>query len=499
MLTDAGTPGTDDWYLMDLATEMGQNFVRLGTLRKYREGDAPVPGDATSTMRAAYSRYVTMSRLNMAELIVNAKANRQKAVGFRTAVAGDIMGDDEAWATWNRSRMAVGSRGLFADAGHYGDSFITVYGTQFPGSDGKLDEPLMVPSSPWTTWTRQNARTPWLRDAAIEVGYDPIMGVDRIILYRPGYFRVAEKITAKTTIPTNGNQWRPGNDWTWVGGAQSLGFTEDVPVVRYSTLNRKGFYEAHLDTLDRINDTIKQRTTIIAMQAFRQRAIRGDLPQVYPDGHEKAGEKIDYDELFQAGPAALWMLPAEANIWESSPTDITPILNAAKDDLKNLAAVTGTPLYTLSPDAAAGSAEGAALARETLTFNVEELNDIASDVFAEAHSLCFQAARDQARADVTRIETIFASIDRASMTDRAAAAAQAKAGGLTQSLIDEKFFGLTPAEQRQAAQDREDDAFLATGTPTEDPADPSATPAPLFGAAAKTAKANAAPADDIEE
>jgi hypothetical protein len=469
LLTLAGTPGTDDWFLVTIAAEMGANFPRLHKLRRYREGDAPVPGEASASMRDAYVSFVNMSRLNMCDLIVNAKTNRQKAVGFRTAAVGDELGDDAAWATWKRSHMAVGSRRLFADAGHYGDAFVSVIGTDTPGSDGSLLDPYMVPSNGWTTWTMQDALRPWLALAAITVGYDPIMGVDRILLYRAGQggqsatLRVAEKPTSKSTIPNNGQAWKPGVDWTWTGAPIYLNYTQDVPVVRYSTLTRMGFYETHLDSIDRYNDGIKQRLTITAMQAFRQRAIKGDLPSVYPADHENAGEPIDYNEIFKAGPAALWMLPDGADIWESATTDITPLLAASKDDLRNIAAVTGTPLYTLSPEGASGSATGAEVARETLTFGVEELNDIASEVFAQAHSLAFQASRDTSRTDPAQIETIWASIDRASIIDRATGAKSAKEGGATQRMIDEKVFGLTPAEQRQAEQDRQDEAFLLAG------------------------------------
>lgn len=488
MLTEASTPGTDDWYLMELGTEMGNNYPRLGKLRKYREGDAPVPDEASGAQRAAYRSFVNMSRLNMTDLIVGAKANRQKAVGFRTAAANDETGDLNAMATWKRSHMAVGSRQLFNDAGHYGDAFLTVYGTEFPGEGGKIDDPFMVPSNAWSTWTRDDPRRPWLGMAGIEVGWDPVSGMDTITLYRVpepgrgGYttVRIAYREVKKSTIPTDGSIWRMTNDWQWAGPPSPLNWTNRLPIVRYSTLDRRGFYEGHLDTIDRINDTIKQRTTITAMQAFRQRAVKGDLPQVYPEGHEREGEPIDYNEIFKAGPAALWLLPQDADIWESTPTDITAIITAAKDDMKNLAAVTATPLYVLSPDAASGSAEGASLARETLTFSVEELNDIASDALAEAHSLAFQAARDSARAEVSEIETIWASIDRASIIDRASAASQAKAGGMTQQMVDEKIFGLTPAEQRLAAQQREDaDLLSLTAGASVVPAAPAAAPQPV--------------------
>jgi hypothetical protein len=68
-------------------------------------------------MRDAYRRFIHMSRLNMAELIVSHAVNRMKPLGFRTAAPGDVTGDAAAWATWKRSGMKVGVRDFFTDAG----------------------------------------------------------------------------------------------------------------------------------------------------------------------------------------------------------------------------------------------------------------------------------------------------------------------------------------------------------------------------------------------
>lgn len=489
MLTETSVTGSDDWWLMKLASDMGESFPRLGKLKKYRDGDAPVPDEASAAMRAAYVKFVKQGRLHMADLIVGAKTNRQRAVGFRTAAVGDDIGDEAAWTNWKRSHMAVGSRKLFTDVGHYGSGFIKVSGSTTGGTgiyDGLFAEPTMVTADGWSTYTAQLATMPWLTEAGLTVGYDPILQADTLMLHRPGYTRMAFRPADKSSIPSDGSKWRPGDGWTWEAPTQ-LGFTADVNIVRLDGPDGFGFYEKHLDTIDRINDTIKQRATIIAMQAFRQRAIKGNLPQEYPDGHERAGERINYDEIFKAGPAALWLIPEDSEIWESSVTDITPILSATKDDTKNLAAVTATPLYVLSPDAAAGSAEGASLARESLIFSVEELNDLAGDALATAHTLMFQAQRDTARADAAQIETIWADTDRTSMAARAAAAPQAKAGGMPQRMIDQRIFGLTPAEQRQARQDRQDDAFDA-------PVPPDLVDAAVAETAAATATSTAAAA-----
>lgn len=461
MLSQASTTGTDDWWLMQCATEMGLTFPRLANLRRYRKGDAPVPEESTQAMREAYKKWAKQGRLVMTDLVVNARTNRQKVIGFRTSAGGDEFGDTAAWATWKRSHMTVNVRPFLEDYGHYGTAYLATTGSPVAGSLGDFSLPLLIPANGWTTYTIQLAGMPWLAEAGITVKHDPVLAIDVITLFRPGYMRTAIKPAKTSTIPTDGSIWTPGNAWTWIGAAQSLGYTQDVPIARLDAPDGVGFYEKHLDTVDRINETIKQRSTITAMQAFRQRAVKGDLPQTYPDDHPQAGETIDYDNIFKAGPAALWMLPDGAEIWESAVTDISPILAAAKEDIKTLAAVTSTPLYVLSPDAAAGSAEGAALSKEMVSFSVEDMNDRTDATLATALGLAFQAQRDIARADPAGIETIFASIDRVSIIQRAAAAPSAKAGGMPQRMIDEKIFGFTPAEIAQAKQDRANEAFDA--------------------------------------
>jgi hypothetical protein len=215
------------------------------------------------------------------------------------------------------------------------------------------------------------------------------------------------------------------------------------------------------------------------MQAFRQRGIEGDVPQKYPAGHQLEGQQINYNEVYKAGPGALWAIPTGAKIWESGVTDITPILSAVKDDVKQLAAVTSTALYILSPDLAGGSAEGASLAREALNFNVGELQDRCGDSFASSLSLTFQAQGDTVRAESGAISTIWANIDGASMTDKAAAAAQAVTGGLPQRFIDQYIWGLTPEEQEQAASDRQQAQMLAQALAAQAEANPALNPPPV--------------------
>jgi hypothetical protein len=465
MLTNTSTPGTDDWWVMELAAEFGGDLPRMHKLKSYVDGTNALPDEADQSMREAYRQFIHTSRLNMADLVVSSKVSRIKPQGFRTAAAGDTDGDSAAWATWKRSGMKVGGRDFFKDGGTYGAAFLTCTGPQTPNPAA---QPLIVPSNGWTTVTRQFALRPWMSEAALQVGFDPINQVELLTLFRPGYMRMAMRDAKKSSVPSNGRKWTPGRSWAWVSEPIPLGYTDDVPVFKLSGPDGMGMFEKHIDSLDRITTDIRDRLTITAMQAFRQRGIETDkngLPDVYPDDHPQAGQKIDYNDLFKAGPAALWMLPVGAKVWESAVTDITPMLAATKDDTKYFAAVSSTPLYILSPDSENVSAQGSKAAGESFATSVEEWTERADMPLALALSTGFLAQGDRVRAAVGDIETIWAPVDRASLQEKASAASQAKAGGMPQRMIDEKIWGFSPSEIAQARQDRTDEAFdLATAS-----------------------------------
>ncbi len=458
LLSETSVPGTDDWYLMRLAVQYGASLPRLAQLRSYIDGTSAMPAEASAAMRQTYRRFLRMHRLNVAELALKARVNRMKPLGFRTAAAGDDFGDALAMKVWRRSNLKVGARDFFYASGEYGASYLVNSGPQAPSATA---DPMIVPKDPWSVTSIQDAAQPWLSEAALMAGWDPMNGVDVLTLFRPGHMRQAFRRGRVSAIPTNGSAWLPGRGWEWVSDPIPLGYTERNPVTQLAMQDGKGVFEAHTDTLDRINNTILDRSTLIAMQAFRQMAIQGNLPERYPDWHELAGQKIDYDELYKAGPGSLWMIPDGAKIWESGVTDITPIVGAIKQDVQHFAAVTSTPLYILQPDAANGSAEGASLAREGLVFAVEEMTDRADEALAISLSMAFEALGDLERAQIEEIEPIWAPPDRSSITERSAAAAQAKTGGLSQRMINEKIFQLTPQEMGREAQYKQDEAFLA--------------------------------------
>ncbi|MGK0740426.1 hypothetical protein ACSHWG_00855 [Leucobacter sp. Z1108] len=458
MLSEAGIPGTDDWLLVKLATELGNGFPRLYMLDTYRDGTFVVPIEADPAVREAYKKFANRARLTFADTIVTQTTGRLNPRGFRTAAANDANGDREAARIMRMNHMEVQFRDMLDAKTHYGKAFGIV------GLDD-MREPFATVRDPWSVAVQMNAIRPWLVDAAVVATHDPVLELDMLTLFRPGTMRVAVKPAKQTTIPTDGTVWNPTRNWDWAGGPVALGFTERVPVVKLENPRGIGEFENHIDSIDRVTEDILQRLTITAMQAFRQRAITPDpenpMPEYYPEGHAKAGEKIDYDEIYKGGPAALWYLPAGAKIWESQPTEIQSLIMAEAKDLEHLAAVTGTPLYSLSPDANQ-SAEGAKLARETIRTKVSTRQARDGDPFTEFMSIMFEAHGDTVRADRTELTMIWGPQEAVSKADRAEAARAALQAGRSQRFISEHIFELTPDEMALEEANLRDEQFQAS-------------------------------------
>ena len=456
MLTDATTPGSDDWYLVELANQLGRGFPRLQRLDSYRDGTFVVPVEADPAVKEAYKKFAQKARLTFADTICVQTVGRLNLRGFRTAAEDDTHGDKEATRIMRANRLQVQLLDVFDTKETHGAAFVVV----------GLDEnrlPFATFRDGWTVTTMPNQLRPWESDAALIATFDPFNQQDVLTLLRPGYMRVAVKPAEQSTIPQDGTEWQAGLDWDWVGGPMALGFTERVPVVKFANRNSLGGFENHIDSIDRVTEDILQRLTITAMQAFRQRAVTpGDgkpLPEFYPDDHEtNPGERINYDEIYKGGPAALWFLPEGAKIWESAPTDINGLILAEGKDLEHVAAVTGTPLYALSPDAQQ-SAEGAKLARDTIRTKVRDRQVRDGESAAMLMSILFEAYGDATRAEVEAIEAMWGPMEYTTKADVAEAARAAKQAGKSARFIDEYIFELTPEQMELEAMNRRDEQF----------------------------------------
>lgn len=477
-------PDGDGLVLTRLATRLQNRIPDLCTLKTFYDGREQVPlqsvpKSATPTASAIYRRFVDICPLNLAHTIVDAVVTSQHPTGFRL-VADKTMRSTEADDMWDKCGMDVRALNMFMDASLYGAAYAMVFSKGSPSYIQRL--------SPWTTEISDD------KDSAIVYGWSEDEQVERITLYRiirnddgqiqKVYSRTAKHETKSRTLPSDSvddedtvygianddSQKRPQLEaqFEWEGASSDGDWAFAVkcgclPIVKMTTPNGKGQFESSLKTLKSIDQQRFQRLCIQEMQAFKQRWVQGDMPEYYQKNdpavkanRAKAGDKIDYSELFEMGPAALWLLPADAKIGESSITDITPIVTAASSDIKHLAGSTGTPLSILSPDTA-GSAEGAKLTTRMLRLKVRDMNMRANDAFVLLLKMALTASGSNASEE--RFETTWEPIDLPTELEMAEAASQVK-GVIPLKTIARRFLHMTETEIAEMIQDAQDTSFL---------------------------------------
>lgn len=484
LVSDDVEPGGDGVVLTRLALKLQERIPELCVLKTFYDGRETVPtmyvpSSVNTTSTAVYKRFIEICPLNLASTIANSVSTNQQPTGFRL-VKDQSMRSTDADDMWYESRMYLKSRQLFHDVSVYGSGYAYVTGFQYPSWIQML--------SPWNTMVSDDG------DSAVVYTYSPDEGVERLTLFRlvrdeqqtpvSIYSRAAVRETNSATMPSESDDdkiyelansynarmpsFEPTFEWEGAASSDGLDFAVQcgsLPIVKVSSANGKGQFESSLATLKAIDQQRFQRFCIQEMQAFKQRAISGDLPETYAEddpmvlaNKAKAGDRIDYTELFEAGPAALWMLPQNAEIWESGTTDITPLVTAASTDIKQLAAATGTPLSILSPDVA-GSAEGAKLTTRTLALKVKDLNIRANDAFVLLLRMALVAS-GKGEASDERFETVWEPVDLPSDLDQAQAASYVK-GILPVKTIMRRILHMTEADIAEAMRDVQDESFIA--------------------------------------
>jgi hypothetical protein len=469
---DTSEPLSDGWWIKRLARRLSDEYDRLDKLDSYYRGDPPLQLAAVEpTRRDTYKAFIKKARLNFAELVVDALAERLFPVGFLTGATTDELGDQEALELWHRIGLDIQFADLLQMLFTMSKSYAIV------GFDDDDQQPIVTAEDPREVITEQDPARPQKTLAGLKLYHDDVHSLDLAYLYVPGKVRVASRERKAKTPGVNFNA--ASFDWDEERSRElPAQLANDVPVVEFLNKRGVGEFETHIDTLDRINHTVLQRVVITVMQAFRQRAAK-NMPTVYPEGHAKAGEEIDYDGMFAADPGALWLLPEDAELWESAQADLSPILTSVKDDVTFLAAGTRTPVHYMAPGGENESASGADLRRETLTFKAKDRIKRVDPRAGRVMQLCFKWLDDADRAK--QVKVLWAPPDRMSLTEKAAAATQAQASGVPWETIMTDIWEFPPDKVALMRSQRADDqlyaAQVAAAAQAAAPAKPPAPPA----------------------
>lgn len=460
-----------DW-LNVLTRRVDFGWVRTELLRSYVDGNAPLPEMGPNT-KEAWQKFQRESRTNWGALIVESVTNRLIPNGITVDGENDSKLARQAQAIWTRNRLAS----VFREWVRYGLTFRQSYLTVWKDDKGKA---LITADSPESMGVSVNPLRPWDVRAAVRWWRDLDLQQDRAIVWGPEssqqFGRVLLSLNAPTNPPNNMMFYLPVRllgEWHDAGEISDTG--QPPPVVVYNNPIFCGEFETHIDLINRINREILERLTTSAIQAFRQRAMKGGLPT-----HNAKGDVIDWGALFEPAPGAIWDLPEGIDIWESQPTDITPMLNACKDDIRQLSAMTSTPFPVLMPDNQNQTAEGADAARDAHIFKCGERLAEAKAGIEE----CLELALRTEGADLgtpgedgyKKVEVIFKPVDRVTIAEMYAAAQAASAAGESWESIARNILGYSPEQIAQDNLDKLNAAMRAAmfqGNPAVPPTPPS--------------------------
>ena len=457
-------PPTPDWLMVYALKQISLEDRRYGKLQKYVEGDPP-KADTPNSVKdewEEFEQFRQKARTNYAELVVGACLDRTILTGFRTAAAGDEDGDLEAEKLWDTNDMDVRSDRVHSSVFTYGRGFLLADPITKRAKDFKpwqafvlhdaVGDPVVGLNVEHNVLEARDYAYLWLRERD-----DNGVGTGKVqchIAVRDRRARASEGGVYATEVPRGSYMSR---NWTWWKTVDTD--LETIPLVDFENRECVGEFERHTDVLDRINHMLLQRVVIATMQAFRQRALKGNFPK-----YDEKGNLVDYDKLFPSSPGALWLIPAEADMWESQQAQIQDILSSVKDDVRDLAATSRTPMTYFSPDAANGSAEGASLQREGYTSKIDDRKARLAGRWRRFMSLMFQITGDTERADISKIEILWTPTEVLSLAERYSSASQAGLGQtpLPLKTIMREVLHFTPKQMRAAELERISQALTSS-------------------------------------
>lgn len=401
-------PVTADEWLPLLLKRLDDRAPRVRELRSYVNGNAPLPEMGKNT-KEAWLKFQSKARTNWGELVVEALAER--CVFSGVSVGGAPNDDDRARRIVRENRLGIQIGDLARDM------FTTSIAYVIVGRDS-FGRPVITAESPEYVYAAVDPLMPWRARAAVKVWRDIDQGSDYAYVWANG-----QKV--KYSRPIYGDDDAPiliasGDGWESVAVESYSG---PLPVFVFENHGGTGEFETHTDLIDRINLDILQRLVTVAMQAFKQRWLKGGLPSSSED------DDTDWAKVFEPAPGALWDLPEGVDIGESQDAaqGILAMLAAEKDDIRDFAAVTRTPIATLLPDAANQSAEGAAFAREGLVFKAK---DRIQRLIVGLNEVLTAAIKVEDPSFSESVEVSFAPAEHVSLTEKSAAAVQAQAAGV---------------------------------------------------------------------
>jgi len=461
VLDDATTPGTAGWWLLRLGNKLSAERRRFDRLAKYHRGEHPLPF-GNRKMREAYKRLQRQSRSNYVGLVAETVLERMKVTGFRSGGATTDTLDTEAWGWWQANRMDANSGLVHRSAIVMSRSYVIV-GDKGDGT------PLVTGEDPRQVIHESDPVDRYSIRAALKVWADDILNVLNAVVYLPETIHYYQSV-----MPINNTRmvWKPStwdvdlsNSFAPDGTAANvLGEVPVVPFVCRPDLDGNGLgeFEDVCDIQDRINTITLDLSVVSAMQAYRQRWVKGVDPE---------DQQGNPQTLFDPGADLIWITPEDnAQFGEFGQTDLGSLIKNLDSAVQSLCAITRCPPHYLLGQIVNASGDALAAAETGLVSKTIEREQ----EFGESWEAVYRLAGKVMGTDVpVDAEVIWRDPQFRTLTEMAAANVQLEAAGVPwrtrMAMLDK-----TPQEIERMATERQEDAALNTPIAVMPP--PLATP-----------------------
>lgn len=396
------SPGSPRWYLSRLTQRLLSRQFRYDRLERYAQGQHDLPnGDKRFVV--ALRELQRKCRTNYCELVVTAVTERMEVIGFQFGPEQQV--DEEAKAIWYYNDMEAQSEIIIKMAATFGDAYVMVTPPLLLEDDEEDPEaePVISAEDPRMCIVETDPRYINKTLAGLKMWQDDISGTVRAILYMKDKIyeyegpAVTDVVGTDTTTLTH----------TLVGKSVAAGgFTlvntypnelGEIPLVRinwqpaFGTMGRAEF-ENVMDIQDRINHTILDRLVIAKAQAYNQRWMTGGTG----------------NENFRPGSDMVWATQdAEANFGQFEAVDLTQILEAVRDDVGDLAAVSRTPATYLMNRMVNVSGDTLTQDQSALVGKVRRREKACGLGFAKVMRLAFLAKGNSTKAKETEVCTLW--------------------------------------------------------------------------------------------
>lgn len=449
-LTDPRVPNSPFWWLARLSQKLMDRAPTYDLREQYVTGNHPLPNGDRRFVKAL-RELQRKAKTNYIELVQQAVVQKLRVKGFRFGTEG--FADKDAQRIWQYNDMDYQAPVLINDAATFGFSYALVSPPIEPGG-----EPIIAMRDPRYCEIERDPSRPTKTLAGLEFWASPADDAVLAILYLPDaiYYFSSHGIKAEDLIQEIGLRGMTGsiNKFRIVDVRENaLG---EVPLERCDwqpAFGEDGRSEGEVafDIQDRINKMVLDRLVISNSQAYRQRWVSGA-----PSPKSSPGSSASRKPPWEPGADMIWVSEdPDTKFGDFEQADITQLLEATRDDVGDMAAITQTPATYLTNRMVNISGDTIAQAQGGHIAKVKLRQDAVGFFFERLQKIAFKYKGDIEKAQDATAQTLWHSAEVRSFAEVADAMQKWIATGIPLQLAMDKSGQFSPEEIEWAVQEAE--------------------------------------------